>query len=284
MYACSDTVRARIAGAPSSRLGARLRACPGRCIESTACHHSARTEPHLDISSQGQVDSITPVSDSRASYRRAGLLVGNGDVPFVGAIAFIAGTASDSTLVLIDLSLSDRALTFTREGEAYRAAYDVVLDFQRGGSSIKHIATHEQVRVGSFRETTRDEESVIYQQIASLPPGDATVEVSIHDAGSTRTGVMRQPVSVPRFDDGTVTAPIPAFGRGHARRDRSYRRSSSILARPRCMVATASRCSTSRSTDFPRPRPARRFRYALSVRRRSPSSSTRSRGQKPAAD
>lgn len=181
------------------------------CIESTACHRSARPEPHLDISTQGRVDSVATVSDSRASYRRAGLLVGSGDVPFVGSIAFIAGTIPDSTLVLIDLSLSDHALTFTREGEAYHAAYDVVLDFERGGSSIRRIATHEQVRVGSFRETTRDEESVIYQQIASLPPGDATVAVSIHDAGSTRTGVVRQAVSVPRFDDGTVTAPIPAF-------------------------------------------------------------------------
>src|SRR4051812_36818526 len=132
------------------------------CIESTGCHHGARTDPHLDISTQGRVDSVAPVSDSRASYRRAGLLVGSGDVSFVGSIAFIAGTMPDSTLVLIDLSLSDHALTFTREGDAYRAAYDVVLDFERGGSSIKRIATHEQVRVGSFRETTRDEESVIY--------------------------------------------------------------------------------------------------------------------------
>jgi GWxTD domain-containing protein len=180
------------------------------CLESMACHHG-RPEPHLDISTQGRVDSVAPVSDSRASYRRAGLLVGSGDVPFVGSIAFIAGTTPDSTLVLIDLSLSDHALTFTREGEAYHAAYDVALDFERDGSSIRRIATHEQVRVGSFRETTRDEESVIYQQIASLPPGDATVAASIHDAGSTRTGVARQLVSVPRFDDGTVTAPIPAF-------------------------------------------------------------------------
>jgi GWxTD domain-containing protein len=200
------------------------------CIGSTACHHSARTEPHLDISTQGRVDSVTPVSDSRASYRRAGLLVGSGDVPFVGSIAFIAGTMPDSTLVLIDLSLSNHALTFTREGEAYHAAYDVVLDFGRGGSSIKRIATHEQVRVGSFRETTRDEESVIYQQIASLPPGDATVAVSIHDAGSTRTGVVRQPMSVPRFDDGTVTAPIPAF---RARPRATRRKLPEIVVNPR---------------------------------------------------
>ena len=130
------------------------------CIESTACHRSARPESHLDISTQGRVDSAATVPDSRASYRRAGLLVGSGDVPFVGSIAFIAGTMPDSTLVLIDLSLSDHALTFTREGEAYHAAYDVGLDFERGGSSIRRIATHEQVRVGSFRETTRDEESV----------------------------------------------------------------------------------------------------------------------------
>jgi GWxTD domain-containing protein len=181
------------------------------CVGSAACHHSVRTEPHAEVSSQGRVDSIAAISDPRAGYRRAGLLVGNGDVPFVGSVAYVAGSVPDSTVVLIDLSLSDRSLTFTREGESYHAAYDVVLEFTPNGGPIRRVSTHEQVRVGSFPETTRDEESVIYQQVAALPPGGAAIAISIRDAGSTRTGIVRESLSVPRFDDGTMTLPIPAF-------------------------------------------------------------------------
>jgi len=191
------------------------------CVGSAACHHSARTEPHAEVASQGGVDSIARTSDPRASYRRAGLLVGNGDVPFVGSIAYVAGALPDSTVMLIDLSLSDRSLTFTREGETYRAAYDVVLEFTPSVGAVRRIATHEQVRVGSFLETTREEESVIYQQVAALPPGRGAIAISIRDAGSMRTGVVREALSVPRFDDGTMTSPIPAFrARPRASRDK----------------------------------------------------------------
>ena len=195
-----------------------------------ACHHGARTEPRADISSQGRADSAAAISDPRASYRRAGLLVGEGDVPFVGSIGFLASAAPESTLVLIDLSLSDRALTFTREGDSYRAAYDVVLEFSPARGPSRRITTHEQVRVGSFPETTRDEESVIYQQVASLPPGDAAVTISIRDAGSTRGGIVRQTVLVPRFDDGTMTMPIPAF---RARPRASRQKLPEIVVNPR---------------------------------------------------
>jgi len=195
-----------------------------------ACHHGARTEPRADISSQGRVDSAASISDPRASYRRAGLLVGEGDVPFVGSVGFLASAAPESTLVLIDLSLSNRALTFTRDGESYRAAYDVVLEFSPFRAPARRITTHEQVRVGSFPETTREEESVIYQQVASLPPGNAAVSISIRDAGSTRGGVVRQTVQVPRFDDGTMTMPIPAF---RARPRASRQKLPEIVVNPR---------------------------------------------------
>ena len=196
-----------------------------------ACHHGApSTGPQQEAVGQGRADSLIVASDPKASYRRAGLLVSSGGVSFVGSIGFLAGAVPESTLVLIDLSLSDRALTFTREGEAYHAAYDVVIEFERGGTPIRRVMTHEQVRVGSFRETTRDEESVIFQQMAALPTGDATIVISIRDAGSTHTGVARQPVTVPRFDDGTIATPIPAL---RARPRTSRERLPEIVVNPR---------------------------------------------------
>jgi GWxTD domain-containing protein len=196
-----------------------------------ACHHvTPISGPQPEAVGQGRADSLIVVPDPKASYRRAGLLVSSGAVSFVGSIGFLAGAVPESTLVLIDLSLSDHALTFTREGEAYHAAYDVVLEFERAGAPIHRVMTHEQVRVGSFRETTRDEESVIFQQMAVLPPGDATIAVSIRDAGSTHAGVVRRAVTVPRFDEGTIATPIPAL---RARPRTSRERLPEIVVNPR---------------------------------------------------
>jgi GWxTD domain-containing protein len=194
-------------------------------LGSIACQRAAQRAqpvPSPEPTIRGaRADSVMPASDSRASYRRAGLLLGSGDLPFVGSVAFLAAAKPDSTLVLIDLSLPDHWLTFTREAERYHAAYDVVIELQRGGVSIKRVVTHEDVRVGSFRETAREEGSVIYQHMTMLPAGEATVAISIRDAGSTRAGTVRRDISIPRLEDGAMTSPIPAFrARPRASRDR----------------------------------------------------------------
>ena len=174
-----------------------------------------------NISSQAGVESQHELLDSRASYYRAGLLVGSGDLAFVGSIAFLAGASTDSTLLLIDVSFSDHALTFTRQGDSYHAAYDAVLEVERDGSPPRRVTSHEQVRVAGLDETMREEESIIYQQMISLSAGEAIVAISIHDAGSTHAGVVRKAVVVPRFDEGTMTTAIPALrARPRTSRDR----------------------------------------------------------------
>ena len=202
----------------SARIGALAVAM---LLAVVSCRRAAIREVNPDISSQGGAGSPHELIDSRASYQRAGLLVASGDLAFVGSIAFLGGPSADSTLVMIDVSFSDHALTFTREGDSYHAAYDVVLELGRAGLPARRVATHEDVRVGSLDETTREEESVIYQQVTSLSPGEATIALSIRDAGSTHSGVVRQAIVVPRFDEGTATAPIPALrARPRATRDR----------------------------------------------------------------
>src|SRR4051812_12451822 len=55
-------------------------------------------------------------ADFAAAYQQMGLVVGRGDLPFVAAVAHFAAASSDSTLLLLSLSLTNRALTFEREG------------------------------------------------------------------------------------------------------------------------------------------------------------------------
>lgn len=165
-------------------------------------------------------EAVTLPADPTIAYKRAGFFTSTGDVAYVGITHYLAGAKPESTLAIVTFSLPNRALTFTREGGRYRAAYDVVLDFRRDTSSLKRIVAHEEVRVGSFRETVRDEESVIFQQFVLLPPGAATLEITTRDAGSTRSGAAGATLQIPRFDPGSIASPLPVL-RARARRSRA---------------------------------------------------------------
>jgi hypothetical protein len=105
-------------------------------------------------------------------YARMGLLAQDGPVPFVGNIGYLASRSPDSTLVVVTLSLANRALTFVRESDRYRATYDVQIDLHQGATLVRHLEGHETVRVASYKETTRNDESVIYRAAGAVRHGD----------------------------------------------------------------------------------------------------------------
>jgi GWxTD domain-containing protein len=140
-----------------------------------------------------------------------GLTVAGGDVPFVARLAYLAGATPDSTLALVTLSLAARALTFAREGAGYRADYDVRLEVRRapaaGGASamvpvLREAVGEAAVRVATFRETSRGDESVVHAQTVALPPGRYALAVTVRDAGSGRATTADVLVRVPRLGPG----------------------------------------------------------------------------------
>jgi GWxTD domain-containing protein len=153
--------------------------------------------------------------DPAETYRRAGFLTTSGAVSFVGNVRFLAGPTVDSVLAIVAVSLPSRSLTFTREGERYRAVYEVAFDLlQKGEAAVRTVGrfrARETVRVSSLRETTRDEESVIFQQLVVVPPGSYTAALTVRDLGSNRVGTAEGSATVPRFS-GTVSAPAGASG------------------------------------------------------------------------
>ena len=136
--------------------------------------------------------------DLAAVYQQMGLLVGKGDVPFVGAAARFAAASSDSTLLLLSLSFANRALTFEREGDRYRAAYELRAELRQGDSVVRRVAADEIVRVATFRETARADESVLFSQFLTAAPGAYTLHVAVRDAASGRSTAVETPVNVPR--------------------------------------------------------------------------------------
>ena len=142
------------------------------------------------------------------AYRRAGFLTSSGPVSFIGSVRFLAGSRLDSVVAVVAVSLPSRSLTFTRDGERYRATYEVEFELLRHeGTAARVVAravSRETVRVSSLRETTRDEESVIFQQLVAAPPGAYTAVLTVRDLGSTRSGTAEAPVTAPRFAHGNT--------------------------------------------------------------------------------
>src|SRR6478672_11705812 len=134
--------------------------------------------------------------DASEIYRQIGLLAAPGPVAFVGSISSFATGRSDTTLVLTSISIPNRALTFSREGEKYRAPYEVKLSLTRGEVEAASVNVMEIVRVGSFRETNRTDESVIFQHYFRVAPGAYDLSVTVRDVGGSRTASQQAAVVV----------------------------------------------------------------------------------------
>jgi GWxTD domain-containing protein len=124
-------------------------------------------------------------------------------VSFVGSVHFLAGPGPDSAFAVVAVSLPSRSLTFSREGERYRTAYEVEFDLLRrtdgAARSVARFTSRETVRVSSLRETTRDEESIIFQQLVVVPPGSYTARLTVRDLGSNRNGTAEATLATPHF-------------------------------------------------------------------------------------
>lgn len=144
-------------------------------------------------------------------YTDAGLIAQAEPVRFVGSVRFLAGPTPDTTLVLINLSLANNALSFATQGDAQVARYLVAMDLKRDGSTVRHIDTRESVRVGSYRETSRSDESVLFQQFVGAAPGQYDLTVALRDEGSGRSGQQTLKLLVPRLAPAALSTPVTVY-------------------------------------------------------------------------
>ena len=171
-----------------------------------------------------------PAPDISQLYRQIGLMAAPNPLSFVGKIASFASTSPDTTLVLVSISIPNRALTFSREGDRYRAPYEVRLALTRGMAEAASINTTEIVRVGSFREINRTDESIIFQHFLRVPPGTYTLSAAVRDVGGSRTATQQVAVTIPAFTTGKLSIPVLVYeARGRSRLDSVPR----VLVSPR---------------------------------------------------
>jgi GWxTD domain-containing protein len=154
---------------------------------------------------------LTTVGEMQRLYRGMGLIAGAGSIPFVASVSFLTAPASDTTLVLLALSLPSRSLSFTREGDRYAAEYSVRLEARRGTSIAAQLEAKETVRVPTFRETTRTDESVIWQQYLRLAPGRYALAIAIKDESGLRNASEEVTLDVPQLAAGAISSPVAVY-------------------------------------------------------------------------
>jgi GWxTD domain-containing protein len=129
----------------------------------------------------------------------------------VGKISSFASKYPDTTLVLVSISVPNRALTFTREGDRYRAPYEVKITISRGEADIASVNAMEIVRVGSFREINRTDESVIFQHYFHVPPGTYGLSAAVRDVGGSRSATQQATIAVPALTPGRFSTPLLVY-------------------------------------------------------------------------
>lgn len=132
-------------------------------------------------------------------YRDLGFITGPGQFPAVVSFATMAGPA-DSAFVLLGMSLPNSALRFQRDANGFFAEYSLDIAFMdRDSAAVKRFDTHEVVTVATFAETGRTDESIVYQQGITLPPGSYIVRVEAADVNSSRGFRMTDTLTVPDY-------------------------------------------------------------------------------------
>lgn len=192
------------------------RASGAVCLAAVACG------PWQPVGGESPRDAAAVVPglfEPAALYRAMGLLSAQEPLPFVASLRFLAGPAADSSLGVLAVSLTNRALSFRRAGSLFEAGYQVHVTLRAEGRLAQQFDSEETVRVTTFQETQRSDESVIFQRFVVLPPGSLAVVVAVRDRYSSRFNRAQGGVTVPAFDAGPrLSPPLPVYraaGRQH---------------------------------------------------------------------
>jgi len=156
-------------------------------------------------------DQVPQLFDPSRAYREMGLLADAGPLGFIGTVRVVAGPTPDTLLLAVGVSLRNRGLTFRRDGDQFVAEYRIEIVLRGGAGAPISVARDERVRVGSFRETQRGDESVIFQDFVTAGPGSYALSVTVRDRNSPNGGRAEAPISVPALRSPAVSLPMTVY-------------------------------------------------------------------------
>jgi len=153
----------------------------------------------------------TALFDPTAVYRTLGYVTGAGQIRFVGSIRMLAGHTADTALAVVALSMQNRYLAFRRDAGGFAASYRVELAFRQGLTLVRQVVRDERVVVGTFAETQRAEESIIYQEFVPVPAGTYRLSIIVRDQNGPAVGRFEGPVTAPPLELPAIATPIAVY-------------------------------------------------------------------------
>ena len=172
-HAANPRQTSRFASVRTALIGMAAGSMLAACVRNSAV--GAPGAPGTSGTARGAAAGTTTAGEMQRLYRGMGLIAGSGPLAFVASVSFLTAPSADTTLVLLALSMPSRALSFTREGERYVAEYSTRVEVRSGTVMAAEIDARETVRVPTYRETSRTDESIIWQQYLRLAPGRYTL-------------------------------------------------------------------------------------------------------------
>jgi GWxTD domain-containing protein len=154
---------------------------------------------------------IVQAQDPTAIYNQMGLIATGAPLSYVGKVAYFASRSPDTTMVLVSVSIPNRVLSFIRDGDTYRAPYEIKLVLKQGNTEVKMIDAMEIVRVATFKEVNRTDESVIFQNYFRVAPGNYTISFMVRDIASNRSAAQEGAINIPRLAPGNLSTPLLVY-------------------------------------------------------------------------
>lgn len=159
------------------------------------------------------------VAPQLAVYHELGMLAGPVDFPAVARFTSLAGP-SDSTHLILSMSMPNSALQFQRDDSTFSASYRVRASFTVGTVALRTIDRSERVRVLGVAETMRTDETIRFQDMVTLTPGRYIVRLQVADTIGARGFHAIDTVDVPQFTKQGVVMAEPllvhdAIARAH---------------------------------------------------------------------
>lgn len=171
----------------------------------------ARPRSEQTIIAATSPSRVQPAQDPTAIYHQMGLIATGSPLSFVGKIAYFASSSPDTTMMLTSVSIPNKALSFVREGDSYRAPYEVHLLLTQGTTQVAAVNSMEIVRVPTFKEINRTDESVIFQHYFKVRPGNYNLSFQVRDATSARSTSQEGAVTVPALRSGHLSTPVLVY-------------------------------------------------------------------------
>lgn len=169
--------------------------------------------------------------DPAPLYRQMGMIARGAPFPITGRIGYFAASTAAQTHVVLSLSFASTSLAFSREADnRFRANYTVSLAVDNDRGRVQAVEFTEPVVVTTFRETSRTDESVLFQQFLDLVPGRYKLTLSVRDVGSQRSVQETMDLDVPSFEVRGLSTPVPV-NQVRPRTDRTSL--PDVLVRPR---------------------------------------------------